>query len=115
MTDRELLELAAKAAGMRLHWTDDEPPRCHEVFPPPFTLTRPTDGPLWEPLTDDGDALALAVRLRMNVDMWMPGRAEACVLRDDRRISGEARGDDLCAAARRAIVLCAAAIAEDAQ
>lgn len=106
MNDRELLELAAKAAG--IDWRDWTPTLLSdgaEVRDWPYS---------WNPLDDDSDALALAARLRMNVDMWMPGRVEASVLIDDRRISGESRGgDDLCAAARRAIVRCAAAIAED--
>lgn len=49
MTDRELLELAAKAAGvsLRLDILRDE--------------SREWEG--WNPLTDDGDALRLAVQL----------------------------------------------------
>lgn len=41
-TDKELLELAGKAAGM------------------PVT-------PIWNPLMDDGDALRLAVKLKMDI------------------------------------------------
>lgn len=47
MTDRELLELAAKAIGIKL---DDD------------------DLPYWNPLTDDGDALRLAVKLGLLID-----------------------------------------------
>jgi len=47
MTDRELLELAAKAAGMGYE---------------PFS---PKNGYDWNPLNDDGDALRLAVKLGM--------------------------------------------------
>lgn len=58
MTDRELLEAAAKAAGIDLtgatwHGTI--------VFDAPRT-------PNWNPLTSDGDALRLAVSLGMNID-----------------------------------------------
>lgn len=66
MTDRELLELAAKAAGMDLvkwEWTSDP-------FFEGFMLQddEPDSAPqLWNPLTDDGDALRLAVKLRLNV------------------------------------------------
>ena len=53
MTDRELLELAAMAAGVELqddhYWSDG-------------FWTR------WNPLTDDGDALRLAVKLEMCID-----------------------------------------------
>ena len=53
MTDRELLELAAKSAGI----TWDERFCCFY------------DGRLrpWNPLTDDGDALRLAVKLKLIV------------------------------------------------
>ena len=58
MTDRELLELAAKAAGIRLHvWGT---PNC-ENFADLDTGNR------WNPLRDDGDALRLAVRLAIAV------------------------------------------------
>ena len=50
-SDRELLELAAKAAG--IDWW-----RVSEGF----------DN--WNPLTDDGDALRLAGVLLLEIDMW---------------------------------------------
>lgn len=62
MEDRELLELAAKAAGMPLGgW---EP--CPGGF---FTYSHrgSDERKTWLPLTDDGDALRLAVRLRLDV------------------------------------------------
>ena len=52
MTDREYLELAAKAA--RIEWADG-----HES-----TGLRNANGTFWKPLEDDGDALRLAVKLR---------------------------------------------------
>ena len=61
MTDRELLELAAKAAGICLedghHWVGG-------------FWTR------WNPLTDDGDALRLAVKLGLVVDCSRPSAGE---------------------------------------
>ena len=54
MTDRELLELAAKAAGMTFM---DVPNRG----------TGAILGVDWNPLTDDGDALRLAVKLDFEV------------------------------------------------
>ena len=51
MTDRELLELAAKAAGYTLDG--------HTQKPIAFTY----GGVEWNPLTDDGDALRLAVKV----------------------------------------------------
>ena len=58
MTDRELLELAAKAAGISLLWGG-----------PDKDMARRTDTfDNWNPLTDDGDALRLACALRMTID-----------------------------------------------
>ena len=56
MTDRELLELAAKAAGIEGTWD-----RYADVF-------VPQEGRIfWNPLNDDGDALRLAVKLRIKL------------------------------------------------
>jgi hypothetical protein len=55
MTDRELLELAAKAAGIShpegIEWVNNDL------------------GFQWNPLTDDGDALRLAVTLQMAINI----------------------------------------------
>lgn len=62
MTDRELLEMAAKAAGLTLEQGPGSPPeKC---------LGACWDGDTWDywnPLDDDGDALRLAVRLLLDV------------------------------------------------
>lgn len=58
MTDRELLELAAKAAGTTV-WTDID-----GNF---FAEDRTGIESKWNPLIDDGDALRLAVKLRIDV------------------------------------------------
>jgi hypothetical protein len=58
MTDRELLDLAAKAAGITLDWQEGwngMPDSASNM------------GRVWSPLTDDGDALRLAVKLNMEV------------------------------------------------
>lgn len=55
MEDRELLELAALAAGIGGGW---DIPRGRGV---PVCYRR-DGGKTWNPLTDDGDALRLAVR-----------------------------------------------------
>lgn len=58
MTDRELLELAAKAAKIELVWNGEKDPWCFaEIFP----------GIKWNPITDDGDALRLACKLSLVV------------------------------------------------
>ena len=64
MNGRELLEMAAKAAGIRIS--------KHEDFSSTTRLTcigedRQYYG--WNPLTDDGDALRLAVKLRLTIQL----------------------------------------------
>ena len=67
-TDRELLELAAKAAGIELiSWTNMYD-ACDEIGG--RFITRPRGEP-WNPLEDDGDALRLAVALRLKI---IPGK-----------------------------------------
>ena len=61
-TDRELLELAAKAAGIEIiEWSCIEE-SCDAI-------ARLADRRLhkWNPLTDDGDALRLAVKLNIPI------------------------------------------------
>lgn len=53
-TDRELLELAAKAAGYELRYLNDS--------------SILVDGRRWHPLADDGAALRLAVKLSLRVE-----------------------------------------------
>jgi hypothetical protein len=64
MTDPQLLELAAKAAGTECRWFGAE-----------LRIKRPDQlWELWSPLTDDGDALRLAVKLRLNFSdnrLWL--------------------------------------------
>lgn len=62
MTDRELLELAAKAAGYGIQWDADE--SCFWGYYP--DEIRDVDCP-WNPLTDDGDALRLQVALSIDL------------------------------------------------
>ena len=73
-SDRELLALAAKAAGLQLcgySWIgesegDDE---C-EVLESAFVKLHPEQelASKWNPLTDDGDALRLAVKMGLTID-----------------------------------------------
>ena len=97
MTDKELITLAAKAAGVG--YADKE-----GKFVPFVPET-------WNPLTDDGDALRLAVKLRLVVDIDDEG-GEAFVRKpwcSECEIT-EAFLDDPYAATRRAIVRAAAQI-----
>jgi hypothetical protein len=57
MTDKELLELAAKAAGIEYDFCRPELGGCQ--------IRKPFVSGFWNPLTDDGDALRLAVKLSL--------------------------------------------------
>ena len=63
MTDRELLELAAKAEGRTLQYMTE-----HIAGRTPETFIAG-----WNPLTDDGDALRLAVKLNFKVSIGEAG------------------------------------------
>lgn len=100
MTDRELLELAAKAIGERV------PPRFYPDGSAVFL-----SGQRWNPLTRDGDAFRLAVKLRL----WVGVDTQATYVADvDFEVAAattsESHGDDPYAATRRAIVSAAAEI-----
>lgn len=60
MTDREMLELAAKAAGIRLEW-DGPPADWVPMFYEGKTYY------VWDQIKEFGDALRLAVRLGLTV------------------------------------------------
>ncbi len=61
-SDHELLELAAKAAGIEAQYSDN----CGD-----FSIGKPySRGEVrWNPLTFDGDALRLAIGLGLDVDV----------------------------------------------
>lgn len=72
MSDRELLELAAKAVGFGQEtkygpcWTESEYPRGSGLQGALWNHKGWGEtAELWNPLTDDGDALRLAVKLNM--------------------------------------------------
>ena len=98
MNDRELLELAAKAAG-RIDWD----------HAPHIKSDEGDTRPWWNPLTDDGDALRLAVRLRLEIDIHHTGIA---ILTPNgiNVLVGAEDEPDANAATRRAIVRAAAEI-----
>lgn len=64
MTDKEMLELAAKAAGVDGEYVENSP--LNGAYRTGI-YDRFLDHE-WNPLTDDGDALRLAVKLEMVVD-----------------------------------------------
>ena len=104
MTDKELLELAARAAGIA--WVRHaENTECASLL-----LKK---GGWWNPLTDDGDALRLAVKLELSLDLFdfaitcgYPANGEGNEL--DEPVVG-----DPYAATRRAIVRAAAEIGKE--
>ena len=107
MSDRELLELAAKAAGIL-------------PLPEGKELDVAPDGGLiicgagqiqfWNPLTDDGDALRLAVKLGLTIAQLMTNREVEVNDYDETVFVNEFHEPDPCAATRRAIVRAAAEI-----
>jgi len=113
MTDREMLELAAKAAGMPEH-------RYCEAWKA-MAMYTPQDGFFglcWNPLTDNADALRLAVKLRMSLEPcrtmggeWKEVHAYPKGRGDCAGIAPLSNGNDD-AATCRAIVLAAAKLGE---
>lgn len=110
MTDREMLELAAKA------YADDS------VVASPFGFVRVIGFNeelqcdvmvAWSPLTDDGDAFRLAVAIKMDISA-NNDFAQACCVIGHRCIYEEieCNGDAL-AATRRAITSAAAEIGKE--
>lgn len=100
MTDKELLTLAAKAAGVEITWEhgQDYPERL-ELF-----RGHLQNYERWDPLNDDGDALRLAVKL--GIDLSFEG--DNVVFADGN--CSEFLRDDYCVATRRAITRAAASI-----
>ena len=105
-TDRELLELAAKAAGFEVSVTQ---PSLGTALAVRADLAGWFN---WNPLTDDGDALRLAVRLHLDIRIGSQSNAVtagwgSCISCIQELVAG-----DPYAATRRAIVRAAAAIGE---
>jgi len=115
MTDRELLELAAKAAGIEIEYRPGAfknrqgSATKFDVVTWNGPYLKGSDDP-WNPITDDADALRLAVKLRIGI-----GDRETTITafhRKDMSSGGlyvEEVGDPY-AATRRAIVRAAAQI-----
>ena len=112
MTDRELLELAAKAEGRTIKWMTQIGWGNH---------SNETFSAGWNPLLDDGDALRLAVKLGMTISLIPPYENDSycSVVADWSDETGYPRtsirikhGGDPLAATRRAIVRAAAEMAK---
>ena len=105
MTDRELLELAAKAAG---YVTKGEAVDAGDTFTHlVVNAGHGTKRFRWNPLTDDGDALRLAVKLNFRLDL---DRTCCVVTYAWDELARDRYTDDPLAATRRAIVRAAAEI-----
>jgi hypothetical protein len=65
LSDRKLLELAAKAAGIKGHFVENRPEDGHPIYS--CGISRGAITPLWNPLTDDGATLRLAVMLGIDI------------------------------------------------
>ncbi len=114
MTDIELLRWAADAVGIRYTVRSEECYKTAKFFglwlvydhePSEYTRRH------WNPLTDDGDALRLAVKLGIDPE-WGGFDLEICKTASGARTFCyvEPHGNDPYAATRRAIVRAAAEI-----
>lgn len=111
MNDRELLELAAKAAGLNIKAERVDSDDAFMCFVVGRKGTREKVD--WNPLTDDGDALRLAVKVGMNTALIRGVMSIATCFDEDGNPLADAQEPhwaDPCAATRRAIVRAAAEI-----
>ena len=106
-TDVELLQAAAKAAGIEAEWNQGCGDALHLTAPDATAI-------YWNPLRDDGQAFRLACALRLTIY-----HAELAVIVKHKQYSWEWMGEgvsedtgDRNASARRVIVRAAAAMAE---
>ena len=110
-SDRELLELAAKAAG----YTTNHPWNAERL-----TMNPPVDAlciedanglvhTAWNPLDDSGAALNLAVKIELVLSM-KPSRGYVMAGRGDQSTHYEETSSDPATSTRRAIVRAAAEI-----
>ena len=102
MDDRELLELAAKAADVELKYDS-------------FGLSANSDREYnyWNPLIDDSDALRLAVKLGLQMYIFLADDDIGISNTQVNRRFTEHHTNDPYAATRRAIVRAAAAIGKE--
>lgn len=127
MSDRELLELAARAAGyvtVQYHQPARGNGQLSAAWAGPWMEVRKPEAPLgecrWNPLTNSGDALCLAVKLSIDVmgqcylEDGTPCRSVVFPINGDFDGLSEPEGEDPVAATRRAIVRAAAEIGRSA-
>lgn len=109
MTDRELLEAAAKAAGIKGRYETRNQCENGDWIDRTAIFLR-NDMGWWNPLIDDGDALRLMSKLKIAVGFLASGKPSRSVYADidEGEVGAYQRGHSP-AALRRAIVRCAAA------
>lgn len=103
MNDRELLNLAAKAAGLDIEW--------RQGWDGTESPKSVVSGGAWNPLMFDGDAFRLAVILEIEFSSSYDAGMNAYAgysLDEDLKYIIEPKGSDPYAATRRAIVRAAA-------
>ena len=131
MNDRELLEMAAKAFGFGAQnppdnqhcWTQSEYPKRSGRHGALWNYVGHGEtAELWNPLSDDGDALRLAVGLRLTINLTecqccvgiyacqLDGEDEPDVSVRHSKEFDDCEVDDPYAATRRAIVRAAAEV-----
>lgn len=104
MLDTELLKLAAKAVGIDVsHFCKER--KAMVVFA--VDENENPDSDYWNPLTDDGDAFRLAVKLGFATSICTNYTVILGIFSNGKNIREE-HGDDPYAATRRAIVRAAA-------
>jgi hypothetical protein len=112
MDDRELLELAAKAAGIGGGWGEVHSLPQGEVDCSDIWMLDGDDCFIWNPLTDDGDALRLLRVLEL--DIQFDNERHAVLITNHSGISVEVgmsdESGDIYAPLRRAIVRAGAEI-----
>lgn len=101
MTDREMLELAAKAAGVEIEWR-----RSAGAY---YYDDPETGREEWRPIDDDGQALRLAVKLHMQVSVTK----ESCRAETLPCLGVRVNDSDENLATRRAVVMAAAAVGRE--
>ena len=118
MEDRELLEMAAKAAGIEFKWrarkiqvgmADTYGVRQYREEEQPFLLS----GVFWDPLNDDGAALRLAIGLDIHVKRYSGSTTAqewASCLSSTEHDHWSINSHDKMKSTRRSIVRAAAAI-----
>jgi len=110
MTDQELLELAAKATGLNVkaHLVNADDRWIGLIIGKKHTREKK----FWNPLTDDGDALRLAVKLGLRIEINTQVLGDTLII-SEFYDNVECHNSDPYAATRRAIVKAAAEIGKD--